>query len=422
MSSTPPREGVSPALLNQAWAALAQGDHALACELLAPYATQTTEDLQLAEVWASMLGAVDDERHLSYELERLAGRWAEEPRVVLAIAQSASRWASRALPLQPPPSTEPLPVQEGDTLAERRLQPVLWLAAQVVTFCLEHAAPSEAEGRATLYLARAHLLCWGGAEAEEGALGDLEVALSLSPALGEGWYLLARLHLSRARWEKALAAQLQAREVGLGGAQLTWLELVARTGLGGDAASRCPELWAELNHDGLTLGSGGRAVKRGYEPQLVALHSHMVGPSGVYDQRQEWALERVWVQPLSPCHGRVLHPTLQPLPAGYDDLVIWDPQPATFIEHEGDERPVLRAIACLERGRAHSRPLPKAQLTSAQLEALNERLPKGVFYYQAPHAPQGPQGALCWPRGEALAPLLQRLEVSWCELGLPTIS
>jgi len=420
MSTTATDQAVSPALLNQAWGALAQGDYAQACALLAPYASQTTEDPLLAEVWASMLGAVDDERHLSYELTRLAGRWAEESRVVLAIAQSATSWAGRALPLLAPPSVDPLPVQEGSTLPEHTLQPVIWLASQVVTFCLEHAAPSAAEARAELYLARARLLAWGTAEAEESALSDLEVALTLNPALGVAWYTLARLHLAHARWEKSLVAIAQAREAGLKALQLTWLELVARTALGGDEAKRSPELWAELDHEGLSLGAGGRAVKRGYEPQLVALHSHMAGPSGGYDLTQGWSLERVWVQPLSPCHGRVLHPTFSALPAGYDDLIIWDPQPATFEEHEGDERPVFRAIACLERGQALSRPLPLPRLSETELEALNAGLAEGVLYDQAPHAPEGEaSGVICWPRGEPLAPILAQLNARWAELGLP---
>ena len=420
MSTTAVDKAVSPDLLNQAWGALAQGDHAQACALLAPYASQTTEDPLLAEVWASMLGAVEDERHLSYELARLAGRWAEEPRVVSAIAQSAIHWAGRALPLLAPPSAEPLPVEEGSTLPERSLQPVIWLAAQVVTFCLENAAPSAPEARAELYLARARLLSWGGAEAEEGALSDLEVALTLNPSLGVAWYTLARLHLAHARWEKSLGAIAQAREAGLEALQLTWLELVARSALGGDEARSCPELWAELGHEGLSVGAGGRAMKRGYEPQLVALHSHMAGPSGGYDLTQGWSLERVWVQPLSPCHGRVAHPTFSVLPAGYDDLIIWDPQPASFEEHEGDERPVFRAIACLERGQALSRPLPRPRLSESELQALNSGLAEGVLYDQAPHAPEGEErGVICWPRGQALAPILAQLNARWLELGLP---
>jgi hypothetical protein len=397
-------------VVNLAWAALAQGNHAEALSVLGPYAEETKSEPAVAQVWAAMLGALDDERHLSYELMRLAGRWAEEPEVVKQLAKAALSWASKHLSLAPPLSDDSLPPLKGDQPLER----AVWLAARVVSYCLEHAPPSAPQERAELYHLRARLLCWGGAEAEEQALSDLEVSLSLHEREARAWYTLARLHLSRARWEKALLANEQAQALGLDALQLTWLEVVARTALGGEAAERTPELWHTLNHDDLTLDVSGRAAKVDFEPQLIALHSHMASPGGGYDLTLEWALERVWVQPLSPCHGRLIHPPLTPLPAGYDDLIVWDPQPVGFEEVEGDERPVLRAIATLERGRAQSRPLLRPLLSPERLDTLNKALPKGVFFYQAPHGP-AEQGVLCWPRGEALSDHLACFEEAFEE-------
>ena len=124
MSLTPPSAPVNGSIINQAWGALARGDHAQACELLAPYAEETTQDAALAEVWVVMLGAIDDERHLSYELARLSARWAEESTVVLAIAQTALKWSARWLPLTDPPPSAPLPAPEGARLPELELEPV----------------------------------------------------------------------------------------------------------------------------------------------------------------------------------------------------------------------------------------------------------------------------------------------------------
>jgi hypothetical protein len=399
--------------VNLAWAALARGDHAEAVSVLGPHAEETKTEPAVAQVWAAMLGALDDERHLSYELTRLAGRWAEEVEVVKQLAKAALAWAGKHLSLAPPLSDEPLTPLRGDQPLER----AVWLAARVVSYCLEHAPPSAPQERAELYHLRARLLCWGGAEAEEQALSDLEVALSLNEQDATAWYTLARLHLSRARWEKALLANEQAQALGLDALQLTWLEVVARTALGGEAARRTPELWRELNHDELTLDVSGRAAKVDFEPQLIALHSHMASPGGGYDLTAEWAVERAWAQPLSPCHGRLIHPPLTTLPAGYDDLIVWDPQPVGFEEVEGDERPVLRAIATLERGRAQSRPLARPLLSLEQREALNDALPQGVFFYQAPHGPTE-QGVLCWPRGEALSEHLRRFEEAYQALNL----
>jgi tetratricopeptide (TPR) repeat protein len=420
-----PNAALLASAINHAWGALASGDHAEALSALSPYAQHTTTDQALAQVWAALLGGVEDERHLSYELTRLAGRWAEEAEVVLAIAGSAHAWASRHLTLAPPLNNAPLaPVEppqghERAALYTSELERAVWLGARVVSYCLEHKPPSSAEGRAALYLSRARLLCWGGGEAEEQALKDFEIVLSLDAHNAQAWYELARLHLNRGRWLKALLSVEQAQRCGLEAPQLTWLEVVARTALGGEHALSTPQLWSTLNHDELTLDVKGRAAKVGYEPQLVALTTHMCGVGGGYDLTQPWQIERVWVQPLSPCHGRLIHPPLSDFLAGYDDLIVWSPQPVAFeeLQREGeevDERPVMRALATLERGRAQSRPLLKPSLSAALLQKLNDRLPEGVFFYQAPHGPEL-QGVLCWPRGEPLAPLLPVFEELWAQ-------
>jgi len=381
-----PPDAARDGALQRALSALREGQHARACEALAPLAERTLTDPEVARAWALMLGGVDDARHLTHELTRLASRWAADPEVSPALAHAALTWSRRHLTLAPPAADDSPPA----------------LAARALTHCLRESPPSRPEARAALYHARAKLLAFAGDEGEEQALSDLEVSLSLTPA-GEAWYTLGRLHLRAARWEKAALCAEQARAAGLDAEQVSWLEAIARTALGGEHLAGALEAWARLKHDDLQRGVGGRPARVGLERALVALTSRLPAPPGEPARAEApWATEVVWAQPLSPCHGRLLHPTLLDLPADAGDLVVWDAQPVGFEEVEGDTRPVMRALACVERGELECRAAPRAWLSPEERERVSARLPGGAFFYQgaSPDVLGGrAHGKLCWRRG-----------------------
>ena len=414
MSSTGgPTDDAKHSICQTAWRALAQDRPQEAVEALAPFAEQTRDDEELARVWSAMMGWVDDIDHLERELRRLARSWAATPTVVLEMSRSISRvWSRREGPL-------PFAARES----------VVGLGVDILDVCISEAPPPKPEDRAALYRQRAALLALAGPLGDERALSDLDVALSLTPDDAAGWFQLARLHLARGRWEKSALATEQALAHGYDELRGGWNLAVALTA---HAPKRPPEVrslkaaWSLAGHEAFSEASvtdqSGREVAGGLDKILVSLHSQMVSLGG-WDLEREWSSEVVWVQPLSPCHGRVIHPTITQLPADFDDLILWDPHPTRFERIEGEERPIMSALAILERGAAISRPLPRPVLDEARLRALNEALPQGVFFDQPPlDAVQTHQrgeesvslsGKICWPRSLSAHEVMKRFEEAW---------
>ena len=100
--------------------------------------------------------------------------------------------------------------------------------------------------------------------------------------------------------------------------------------------------------------------------------------------------EAVWVRPLSPCHGRVVSPTILDCDADFDDLVLWDGVPLTFREVGGDRVPLFAHIAVLAQGSART---IRYQANGADdqaaldVEAINAALPAGCFLYPQVEGP-----------------------------------
>jgi len=408
VTMSPPIESsddVKRSACQTAWRSLDQDQPQLAAEVLRPFAEQTTEDEELARVWCAMMGWVDDLNHLERELRRLARIWATTPTVVMEMSSAILRAWGR----QPGPH----PFVDRDSL--------IGLGVDLIDLCLKEAPPSQPDQRAALFLRRASLLSWAGPLGDERALSDLEIALTLNPKDESGWYQLARLHLIRGRWEKAAIATEQALRHNFDSLRGGWNLAVALTGcapLAPPETRSIKETWELAGHtefsQACVMDHQGRPVALGLDHQLVAVHTQMVSLGG-WELDQPWMSEVVWVQPLSPCHGRLLHPTAGHFPADFDDLILWDPQPARFETFEGEQRPIMNALALLERGKAVVRPLPRPQLTPDQLKRLDEALPQGVFFHQA-QGQSGQTGKLCWPRGMVAHEVASQFEKAWSSL------
>ena len=389
-----------------AWRSLAQDQPQDAAEVLRPFAQQTIDDEDLACVWAAMMGWVDDLDHLEREMRRLARVWASTPTVVTEMSRAILKAWNRRL--------GPLPFAERESL--------VGLGVDLIDLCLKESPPSKPDQRATLFLLRASLLAWAGPLGDERALKDIEIALTLTPEDGAGWFQLARLHLLRGRWDKSAHATEQAISYEFDPLRAGWNLAVALTGYAPQRLTGVRDLneaWVLAGHDefaqSCVIDTQGRPVALGLERQLVAIHTQMNSLGG-WDLELPWSSEVVWVQPLSPCHGRILHPTAGQLPADFDDLVLWDPQPARFERIEGEHRPIMSALALLERGKAVVRPLPRPRLTLHQINLLDEQLPSGVFFHQ-PQDDTLLTGKLCWPRGMVAVEVISQFEHSWRVLG-----
>ena len=128
---------------------------------------------------------------------------------------------------------------------------------------------------------------------------------------------------------------------------------------------------------------------------------NMNNVAGQYEIPQEghFEAEKVWVQPVSPCHGRILHPSILNFEADFDDLIIWDIHPVS-VDHL--QNPVFKAIACLEKGNATTYSLKFRILSKDELKRLNDGLAQemdGVFFYQDSQLDM-PHGKLVYPRGQ----------------------
>ena len=200
-------------------------------------------------------------------------------------------------------------------------------------------------------------------------------------------------------------ASLQAQEHGFDQQKVSWNLAVALTALAPQSLPFAPSLaesWTAAGHEEFVKinlkDRCGRFVAPQLERQRVMLTSHLIQIGGGWDLTEEWLSEVVIVQPLSPCHGRILHPALNKLPADFDDLILWDPQPVGFQQIDGEEQPILKALAVLEKGQARVKSFPYEKLSTKSLNELNQLLPDGVFFYQSPEMDTATQaGKFCWP-------------------------
>ena len=226
----------------------------------------------------------------------------------------------------------------------------------------------------------------------------------MMPDEGGGWYLLSRIHSRRARWEKAEAA-LQAIQGTLEHPAIDWQSALCGTALA--LGERAVDRWRKLSHDSVA-GPDGRPLVSGLEPVELRLTNQMNGV-GVSSEgaSQAWIEEIVWVQPLSPVHGRLMHPSHGQFPADFGALVIWESEPISFRNFQEREVPCFPVIDCLERG-APVLTAPAPLLEREEQAMLAKLLPEGLHFYQA----AGPEesGKLIYPETlseEQAASLLQ---------------
>ena len=367
-------------------------------------------DPQIGLIWAALLGFIDQESQLKNELKRVAQAWASNKEIILQLIQSLFQWNKRT---------------QTQDRALFKIESAIGLMIEILQFHLEEHPPSKAQDRAELYHLKGSLLSLCELEAEDEALKAFEIALSLNSDLPFAWYDLARLHALRGRWEKSDLALQCALDTGLDAPQVEWMRLLIATALGSTHQQQAHQALSSLNHDVecAILSPQGRWSFLEMNPVLVSISSHMLDPYGQRDATQEWKTEVVWVHPLNPCYGRIMHPLIHSLPADFDDLIIWDPQPLEFQEintipsssnapvpavsqsvsksnhqeQEKDDAPIFKAIQVLQKGKAHVRPFPLPPLSSENRAKLNQSLPTGVFYHQSEYI-QDPHGKLCWPR------------------------
>lgn len=383
------------AAVSRALAHLGQDDAAGAFKVLEPHLDDLAEDVDLARVWAGVVGHLSDPVALATEIGRFAEAWGSEPRVMLPAVHAAVRWCRRF------------------PLARKAIRdPVARSGAEAARRCL-HAlggATHDPDVRHGLHLALAEALVEVGPALDDDALTAFELALQTRPEDAAGWLALARLHTRRGRFAKGRDATQHALSLEHSAAG-HWNLALCATALG--EAETAVDAWRSVDHDAV-LNREGEAAVAGLEAVEVYLAADTPRVGQELERRVEagdpHAVESVWVRPISPCHGRLVSATRLDLPADFDDVILWDGTPVDFRHADGKDVPRFRALAILREGRAQTRrvrgalPFPKA------LIKVHQGLPEGCFVHPFAQPGKGPfEGKFVFPR--ALDP-----EAAWRHL------
>lgn len=398
---------------------LAAGDAVGAAGVLGPFAEAVESHEGLAVVWAGLLGAVGDAQVLGRQVRRLSAAWPRHPGVALLCAEAATRW------VDPWPATGARNALAG-------------LGAEVAARCIDGGG---AVGRwwVPLHLALGRALARCGARQDDKALAAFEVGLAAAPEDARGWADLARFHQQRGRWRQGLGAAgvalgLAAGNGGaVGGGRVggdgsavrwdsgpaRWTAAVCATALADAGAGAA---WGAVQHLADGVDEGGRPRVAGLPAVEVVVWWDTPGEGsgelGAGAQRSGGAGgEAVWVEPISPCHGRIVSPTVLDLPADFDDVILWDPHPLSFRVVGGAETPRFGALAVLARGGMRTwRYRAEAAVDAGQVE---RGLPAGWRLYPFAGRVQGAAavgGKVVVPRTVARAELVAALAGSGVEL------
>lgn len=341
---TGPLDPATTATLDAAVAAardaLAQNDPVAAARHLEPHEALLDQHDGLAIIWATLLNAVGAERTLARQIRRLTAAWPRHPTITLECAAAATRWA------------DPWPADHPPDHPAARLAA---LGADITARCIDNGG-ARGPWLAPLHLALARALARSGPRHDDKALAAFQVALEATPDDARAWADLARLHQQRRRFAKALGAAEEAlRHADHRPAR--WTAAVAATAL---ADPRAADHFARLDHLAAHLDPDGRPHVDGLPPVEVVLWTATPAhpmPSKASDPPDATGAapsepigEAIWVEPISPCHGRIATPTLRDLPADIGDTILWDPLPLSFRDVDGAETPRFGALATLTRG------------------------------------------------------------------------
>jgi hypothetical protein len=146
-----------------------------------------------------------------------------------------------------------------------------------------------------------------------------------------------------------------------------WNMGICATGAGDGAAATLA--WQKLGFDA-RLGDDALPRVSGFGNVKVRLST----PPPVH-------FEHVWAEPLSPCHGRVLNPTLYDGVADCEDIVFWDGQPIGFSVHDGRRVPRFACLGRLRRGGVRTFRFAALRAARDQVQELERALPEGCSFY-----------------------------------------
>ncbi|MCI0573395.1 MAG: hypothetical protein L0Y66_21835 [Myxococcaceae bacterium] len=340
--------------------ALEQHEYAEVWNFIASHAAEVGHAPELDTLWTDVVErapAPTDE-----VLEALFTGWVERPLTTLQLGEVVIR-----------------SLEEGgfEDYADARAR-----AEQLVS-ALQLAARAIGAGEDQLVaafhhsLANALRLAGPGRDAE--AVAAYEAIIASTPGKASSWYNLGLLHKQRRRFAEGVVANRRARELGDDSEAVLWnLGICATGALDGETAL---EAWRAL---GMTLEQGEDGLP--FMPGLGMVQVRLSTEGDRAWEGEEPEYEHVWIRRLSPCHGRVLSPTMADFQADYGDLVLHDGAAIGFRMQDGQRIPRFPQLGVLRKGEERCFRFAALQVEGGQVAALEELLPEGCLLY--PHTEQ----------------------------------
>ena len=312
------------ATLAQAEAHLAAGDAEAAFAVLRTEVAGVRDDERVALLWARLLAHVADEEALEGELKRFAQMWPQHLGIGVALAEAAAACLGR----------QPFDAPRDTLLGPLGVQILGRLVDQLPEEALEDPALAH-----LVFRGLARICAEAGPDFADRAERAFVLALEADATAATTWLERARFLLRRRDWAAARAAAREAARRLPEPGPAWWMVATASTALGDGVAAL--EAWRNVGLSPVR-GADGLPVVGGLEPIEVLLSPHTPGPRPAAATR----CEVVRVQPLSPTHGVILHPTVLDLAGDAGDTVLFEGSPVGF----PDGTPRFSALAVLARG------------------------------------------------------------------------
>jgi hypothetical protein len=236
------------------------------------------------------------------------------------------------------------------------------------------------QGRVSAAFALAHVARLSGRSADVLCERVHQELLRLEPNKWQNHYNYGLFLKTRGRFADGARANQRAMELAGDDVEPVFWNLgICATGAGqGDVALG---VWRERVSFKGALGEDGLPAGKFHQVKVRVAQRPLSERSAAADS--PGTEETLWLERLSPCHGRVLSPPFSAVGVEYGDLVLFDGAPITKHEVDGREVPVFPQLATIRRSGWRVFQFAGRQITPGQIGDLSEALPGDSVLY--PH-------------------------------------
>lgn len=340
-------------------------------------ADQATVERELLDVISASVHNLTAAEYLSHALtlpgwpgERrvelaapLTQRWSSEPRVMAPLANFFEVFVDLRLLNDAPPS---------DESSQRLLQ----FAARE----FEKATGEARHDAAYVLFSVARL---SGRAADGLCERAIKAVIEHTPDAPNAWYDYGLFLKTRGRFAEGLAANQRAallrKETD---ESTTWNLGICATGAGEGQVAL--DVWTKNLGAKLRIGDDGLPTGR-WDEVKVRLAERPLAERTAKDD-SPGAEETVWLERLSPCHGRVLNATSQDLGVDFDDVVLFDGASITSQEIQGRLVYVFPHLATLRKSDYRIFRFAAYLPAGVSPNEVNKQLPGGTIFYSHTHS------------------------------------